>query len=365
MLLALALVACRPGRQTTGVDAASLSLPPVVREVAQARLATGLRLGEHEVGGLSALAYDREADLFYALVDDVAGHPPARILRFRWRPPGNPELVDWILLTADGVPLPVEGADLEGLARAGDGTLYVSSEGDVDHGVAPWVGRFDAGGRLLDRLPLPAAFLPGLGRGTRHNTGLEPLTLEPGEAGLLAGTEGSLLQDLIERIGAPSRSRLLRWDLRGGGEPRQWLYPLDPPHALPPKAGAVRVAGLVELLPAGNTDGRLLALERSWVEGVGFAVKLYEAWLQGAADVTGVEALGDRLVVTARKRLLADLGELGVPMDNYEGMAWGRPGSRGVPLLILVADNNFNVTEQSYLVALDLIPRGRASSASR
>jgi hypothetical protein len=367
LLLASASAGCRPGAAPR-VAAAAASPPPLVRPVAQARIPTGTRLGEHEVGGLSALAYDREADLFYALVDDASARPPARVLRLRWRPPAEPELVDWLLLEAGGAPLPGAGADLEGLVRTDDGTLFVSSEGDVDHGLAPWVARFDAGGALQAKLALPSAFVPGPGRGARHNMGFEALTLEPGARGLLAGVENALLQDQAPGSPAPARSRLLRWELPAAHEPRQWVYPVDPPHAPAPEAGAVRVAGLVDLLPMvlPTADGtHLLALERSWVEGVGFAIELYEAWLDGAEEVTGVATLGDRGRVTARKRLLADLGELGVPLDNYEGMTWGPPGASGAPLLVLVADNNFNVTEQTWLLAFEVTPRGRATPASR
>src|SRR4051794_7384541 len=137
--LPLFLAACRPGVPPRAGQAPK----GVVRVVASARIATGTKLEGLEVGGLSALQYDRAADLFYAVVDDPKDHPPPRLLRFRWHPTGKPELVDWVaLLEADGSPLPVRGADLEGLARRADGSFFVSSEGDADHGIGPWVGRW-------------------------------------------------------------------------------------------------------------------------------------------------------------------------------------------------------------------------------
>ena len=45
-----------------------------------------------------------------------------------------------------------------------------------------------------------------------------------------------------------------------------------------------------------------------------------------------VELRGDR----ARKRLLLDLDDLGIPLDNVEGMTFGPRRS-----LVLVSDNNF------------------------
>jgi hypothetical protein len=49
-----------------------------------------------------------------------------------------------------------------------------------------------------------------------------------------------------------------------------------------------------------------------------------------------VELRGDR----ARKRLLLDLDDLGIPLDNVEGMTFGPRRS-----LVLVSDNNFAATQ--------------------
>ncbi len=318
--------------------------------VAHVALPTGTRFGDREVGGLSGLAYDPGGDLLYAVVDDVSGHPPARVLRFRWHPPAAPELVDWLLLTDDAGALPAAGADLEGIARSSDGELYVSSEGDVRNGRAPWVGRFDAGGHLRGYLSLPAAFVPGERRGPHHNAALEALALAPGGGALLAGMEGPLLQDEPPAAGEPALGRILRWDLPGDAAPEEWAYPLDPPPATSPVPNGVRVAGLVDLQPWGT---RLLALERSWVEGVGFDVKLYEATLAGADRVDADSRLAGLRVRPARKHLLVDLAALGVPVDNYEGTAW-LPVAGGEPLLVVVSDNNFNAAEATHLLALRL-----------
>jgi len=364
--------ACQP-RAITTAPAAAASAPasPVVRLVAHAQIPTGTTFAGREVGGLSGLAYDRAADLLYAVVDDPTGHPPARLLRFRWHPPAQPELVDWLDLADDSGPLPTAGADLEGLARATTGELFVSSEGDVKAGIEPWVGDFDASGHLRRRLPLPEAFrLAADHHGIRHNQGFEALTLASDHV-LLAGIEGPLVQDDPAPPGEQARVRLLRWDLRKSSAPSEWLYPIDPQHATPVGEAKFGVAGLVDLLPfapAASGD-RLLTLERSYVDGVGFAVKLFETSLAGAEEVTGTDAVASRAVRTATKRRLADFAALGVPIGNYEGLTWGPPGEDGAPLLIVIGDNNFNAPEGTNLAAFAigasaLSPGGRASSSS-
>ena len=364
--IATVAAACRPPAVTSIPSAAFAEETPAVRLVAHAQLSTGTKLGDLEVGGLSGLAYDRTADLLYAIVDDPSSHPPARLLRFRWHPPAPPELVDWVTLTGERGPLPTAGADLEGVARSAAGELFVSSEGDVKAHIAPWVGDFDAGGRLRRRLLLPRAFRLGKHHGTAHNQGFEALTLAPGGEALFAGTEGPLAQDLPPPAGELARVRILRWDLRSSAAPRQWLYPIDPQHATPVGEAKFGVAGLVDLLPfsPASGNGHLLALERSYVDGVGFAVKLFETSFAGADDIEGAHSFAGGAARTVSKRKLADFAALGVLIANYEGLAWGPLGEDGAPLLVVVSDNNFNAPEGTNLAAFALSARDRASSSS-
>jgi hypothetical protein len=318
--------------------------------VAHVTLPTGTRAFGHEIGGLSGLAYDSAADLFYAVLDDPRKSPPPRLFLFRWHPPEAPEPVGWLPLSVDGVPLPAEGADLEGVALHPSGGVLVSSEGNVDAGVAPWVGHFDARGERVGRLPVPPHFTPGAGSGPPVNAGFEALTVDLASGAILGGTEGELLQDAAARAQrSPRLSRLLRWDLASPSAPREWLYPLDEPHARSLLPDGLRVAGLVELAP--EAGGGLLALERSFVTGAGFAIRLYRLDPAAAVEVTG-EAPPAPEARPVGKRLLADLGRLGVALDNYEGMAWGPAGPDRRRLLVLVSDNNFRAEQQTHLVAI-------------
>jgi 3-phytase len=90
-------------------------------------------------------------------------------------------------------------------------------------------------------------------------------------------------------------------------------------------------------------------MERSFsvgAPGTGNTIKLYEVSLRGATDVNGVRSLQDvECLRPARKRLLLDLDELGIPLDNVEGLTFGprlRGGRRSV---VLVSDNNFAPTQ--------------------
>jgi hypothetical protein len=357
--LALALLAAGCAVRRGPVPPAPAAEPqPYV--VAHATWPTGARAFEQEIGGLSGLAYDAAADEFLAVADDPRKSPPTRLLRFRWHPPGAPEPLGWLTLTEGGEPLSPLGADLEGLALLPGGDVLVSSEGDRGAGIAPWVARFDRAGELVARLPVPAHFAPGEGAGTPVNAAFEALAVDEAAGVVIVGTEGQLLQDgaapgsaaeAADSGGsAPRRSRLLLWELGAlDAPPRELLLPLDRPHARSPLPGGLRVAGLVDLLP--EPGGSLLALERSFVAGMGFAIRLHRIDLAGAGEVTG-RAAAPAGVTLARKRPVAELGALGVPLDNYEGQAWGPAGPDGRRLLVIIGDNNFSPQQDTHLVAL-------------
>ena len=128
-----------------------------------------------------------------------------------------------------------------------------------------------------------------------------------------------------------SPARILRYDLRRNRLERQWIYVTDPVAEPPVPATAFSVNGLVELLPL--DDDHLIAMERSFsvgAPGTGNTIKLYLVSLRGH---------------TASKTLLLDLDELGIPLDNVEGMTFGprlRGGRRSV---VLVSDNNFAASQ--------------------
>ena len=46
-----------------------------------------------------------------------------------------------------------------------------------------------------------------------------------------------------------------------------------------------------------------------------------------------------------RKRLLLDLDDLGIPLDNVEGLTFGPRLPDGRQSLVLVSDNNFAATQ--------------------
>lgn len=366
--LAWGLCACSP---PPPVSAANRLFLPLSLELLGATTLPKQVFQETPVGGLSAIAYDRERDRFYALSDDRSRSAPARFYTLKLVLE-NGELtaaVEGVTFLRDeqGELFSGDRLDPEGLALSPRGTLFVSSEGVTSAGIAPWIGEFElATGRLREFLPLPARFLPqkpirsdrDLPHGVRDNLGFEALTLAaPSIAAddpfrLFAATESALVQDLVDPDpAAPARIRLLHYGINPVGPPiliAETLYLLEP------AADGTLSNGLTELV-ALEREGFLLSLERTFgPEGAG--AKLFQIVPGNATDTSRIETLAGSLsnVEPIRKQLLLDLRDLGFPLDNLEGMTLGPRFADGSRSLILISDDNFSDSQVTQILAFRL-----------
>jgi predicted extracellular nuclease len=347
--LALPPAACTGVAAPRSADQAPASLSFELLGVAE--LAKTTPLHPAPVGGLSALAWQPSTGLWYAVSDDAGddGRRPRFVtLRIALADgrlgAGGVEVVGVTPLTdVGGRPFAPGSVDPEGLALTGHGTMWLSSEGAADRGIAPWIREARLDGVPRRALTLPEHYLPyGEGddqRGIRHNYGFEALTLTPDGRRLVAATEVALAQDGPRAVfGVPSLARVLVFDAHAGELLAEHVYEVDAAPLPAAEAGGAEIAGLVELLAL--DDRRLLALERAYVEGHGNSVRLYETSLAGADEVTGARRL-PRRVEPMEKRLLLDFASLGVELDNVEGMALGPALPDGRRTLVFVSDDNF------------------------
>jgi hypothetical protein len=273
------------------------------------------------------------------------------------------------LTDENGQPYAEGSLDPEGLTLTNSGTLFISSEGDTDELIDPFIQEFGLDGRALSALPLPERFLPTAdgSRGVRDNLSLESLTRSPEGNMLYTAVENALYQDGPEAgLDIPSPARILAYDLAGGRPGSEYVYVVEPVPASPLPAGEIS-NGLVELIALDN-NGNFLALERAYSAGVGNTIILYTIQLAGAEDVSTVAALaGEEMAGNpagfrpVAKQFLFDVGTVLESVDNVEGMALGPLLPDGRQSLILVSDNNFNLVQQTQfiLLALDLPVVGR------
>ena len=234
------------------------------------------------------------------------------------------------LLNLTERPFASASVDPEGIALANNGTLFISSEGDANNLIDPFVAQFSLDGQIFNELPIPEKFLPTVdgSSGIRNNKAFESLTITPDNRFLYTAVESALIQDGAEAsLEDESPVRILQYDLATGESVGEFLYFTDPIPVPPDPADGFADNGLVELLAIDNT-GTFLALERSFAVGVGNNLRLYEVRTQGATDLSGVDRLttteGEAIDVdaVAEKRLLLDFNDLGIQLDNSEAVSF-------------------------------------------
>jgi hypothetical protein len=241
-----------------------------------------------------------------------------------------------------------QGVDLEGVAYASDGTVYVSDE------VGPAIRRYDAAtGRTRGSVSLPTAFASA-----RKNFSLESLALSSDGRTLWTANEEALKGDgptNLESGGKGTVVRLQRFRLDSRGVWRadgQWAYRVD---GVDPFFGRAP-SGVVDL--AVLPDGVLLVLERAaGVVGlagelpsaqVRFRSRLYAVDVRGAPDTSRVARLGTA-VPTVRKELL---WEATFPNLNFEGLALGPALRDSERSLLLVSDDGNGLGQALYALRL-------------
>jgi hypothetical protein len=341
---------------------------PSLQFLGQAIIPTGTTFGGTTVGGLSSITYDPDRNVYYALSDDPSQFNPARFYTFGIDLDGRFGASDLhiqgvtTLQAPGGGPYAFGTIDPEGLVLTKDGRLVLTSEGFTNALVNPFLRFYGLQGQFLGSLDVPQPFLPTADHssGVRANLAFEPAGVPPNGRFFFTGTENALFQDgPAATVANGSPSRILRYNLQTGRLDRQYLYWTDPVFEPPVPPTQFSVNGLVELLPLNNEF--MLAMERSFsvgAPGTGNEIKLYEVALPGADDVKGLDSLASSLgsIRPAQKTLLLDLGSLGIPLDNVEGMTFGPDLPDGRKSLIMVSDNNFAASQFTQFLLFAVSP---------
>jgi hypothetical protein len=319
-----------------------------------------------EVGGLSALTYDKRRSA-YAAIEDHSGSDATRMWFFR--DPKHPAVTGTLLLTkSDGTPYTGDDFDAEGLAILPNGDYVVSSE------VEPSIHVFSREGREKSTLPVPARFGVAPAGEATPNATLEGLSVSHDGKQIYAAMEGTLSGD-ISASGDATYRRVLVYTRHSGG-----AYVLS-------KQIGYRVGDGMRISEV-STYGRngLLVLEAAFDPAIGNTIRLVAVPnARQAADVSKVADLGDKPAKVAHSTLVADVTkcpDLGATsketqanplMDNYEAMAvststrrdrhrhrsHARCGDRHIDArVLLLSDDNFGDGQTTRLLRLSVkLPR--------
>ncbi|PSB01695.1 esterase-like activity of phytase family protein [Merismopedia glauca] len=339
------------------------------------------------IGGLSGLTYDPEIDRFYAVSDDRGFGTPARFytLKLVWDESSKTQVklkkfeIEKVtfLTDRDGSYFSKGGTDTEGIALTPGKTLFISSEGDNNRNIPPFISEFDLStGRKIQDLTLPHKYLPQfttingkqqLFNGIQNNVGFESLSISPdGEPfRIYAATESNLFQDRdipeLTRHEAKTeyqggvRCRFLHY-LVSNNSPTligEYIYQLD--YA---PFGAIK-HGLADIL-ALDGDGHFLTLERS--AGIlGFGIKLYQTVISDATDVSQFSTINNRgsSIKFMPKKLALKVNNLNIALDNLEGITFGPKLPDGSKSILLISDDNFRNAEKTQILLFRLVERSQ------
>ncbi len=314
-----------------------------VEFLGEAIIPTGTLFDGTEIGGLSSITYDEGRGVYYTLSDDQGNRATGDPVRYYTvgidLADGTLDAGDVEFLQATQIfenkkaPFPPGGVDPEGFVLARRGSFFMSSEGNplADPIIDPFIRRINRNGRATADLPIPDHYLPnGVDHGVRFNLSFESLNLTPDGRTLVTAGEGPLLQDgPASTFTNGSLARLLTYDLRMRAPISEYVYEVAP---WAEDSVIFGVNGIVEVLPIDDA-GTLLVMERSFSVGgvlgggTGNVVKIFEVSTLGATDVLAVDALYENgapiALTTVTKRQVFAFDDLGIPIDNIEGMTFG------------------------------------------
>lgn len=314
------------------------------------------------VGGLSAITYDRRRDRFYAVANDLSKDAPARFYTLKIGINSNPtgEIsigqvdIESVTQINKNEKTPQGSIIPKGIAITPEQTVFMCGYSATDDQIAPFVQEFNINGKILKSLPIPERYFPNadtskqITKGIQKTSAFESLTFNPagtiptsGEPiNLFTATASPLVQDRDSSTPEKAASRLLHYLISYAPVLiAEYYYPLDS-----------STSSLAELISI-DKGGHFLSLERS-EEGSDLGQKIFQITTGGATDTSRIDRLKGEIegIKPIKKKLLLDLNELGIELDNLQGMTLGPRLKDGTQSLLLVSDNNSNPQQTTQLL---------------
>jgi hypothetical protein len=325
------------------------------------------------VGGLSSIDYDAQNDLYYFISDDRAIYNDARFYTAKIHL--DSDTINSIafknvvsLKNADGEKYsnwettPSESIDPEEMRyNPKTKSLVWSSEGarviakDFSVLQNPTVQTADLNGNFVNEYLLPANLnMQKEEKGPRSNGVLEGITFDKNFSTLYTNIEEPLYEDDAEATTTKGGMiRLFAFDVRSRKNTAQYAYLLDPiaHEPNPPDGFAVNGVSAIQYY----SKDQLLVVERSYSVGKqACTIKVYLCDFTNATNVKDVASLQNHEFTLTSKTLILNMDDLGIFIDNIEGVTFGPKLANGKQSLFFVSDNNFSDKQKTQVLLFEV-----------
>ena len=327
------------------------------------------------IGGLSGIDYDSSKKLYYLVSDDRSDKNPARF--YTAQVVINKNKIDTVIFTGTTFLKDKLGnfyhnsqqdaayrPDPEALRyNPANKTFIWSSEGEriVNSQKTilenPSVTEIDFKGNYIDTFQLPPQLLmQPTEYGPRQNGVFEGLTFDEDHRNLFVSVEEPLYQD-GPRAGTGDSSgivRIIKFDVATKKPVAQYAYHIEPVAYPPITPSSFKLNGISDILYMGNN--KLLVVERSYYTGrLACTIKVFLANLLSAENINDVTSLKNKSGVKfISKKLILNMDDLGIFIDNIEGVTFGPTFSNGKKSLLFIADNNFFPLERTQFLLFEM-----------
>ena len=328
---------------------------------------------ETKIGGLSGIDYDKKQDIYYLISDERSQVNSSRFYTAKIRLK-NDELqaIDFqetnTLKNQEGkifgnwLSTPETSADPEdirynpkkkSLIWSSEGARVLSAEKNVLQN--PSISFMDLKGNYKSQVTLPSNLkMQKEEKGPRNNGTLEGITFDKNYKNIYTVVEEPLYEDGDKAsVEKGALIRFYKFNVKTKKNTAQYAYQLEAIAKAPnPKDGfAVNGVSAIQYY----SENQLLVVERSYSVGTqACTVKVFLCDLSKATDVKDFTSLQNQSFEIASKKLILNLDDLGIFIDNIEGITFGPKLSNGKQSLLFVSDDNFSDKQKTQILLFEV-----------
>jgi hypothetical protein len=327
------------------------------------------------VGGLSGIDYDAKHNVYYMICDDRSDINPARFYTAQiFITPQGIDSVHFVgvanMLQPDNAVYPSKKTGrlhtpdpeairynplMKQLVWSSEGERIVKEKDTVLEN--PSVIAISTSGKFKTSFQLPTnLIMHATENGPRQNGVLEGMSFADNYKSLFVNVEEPLYED-GPRADVTDKNtfiRILKFDVASKTNTAQYAYKLEPVAYPANPESAFKINGVPDILNIGSN--KFLVIERSFSTGrAACTIKVFITDITTATNIVNVTSLKTNAeFIPAAKKLLLNMDDLGIYIDNIEGVTFGPVLPNGHKTLVFVADNNFDSKEKAQLLLFEV-----------